>query len=43
VADNICKTTAAVAELSVCQLFTSAALIGILGVLGGGGGTESSL
>lgn len=42
VADNICETTAVVAELSVCRLFTSAALINILGFLGGGN-TDSSL
>lgn len=42
VADNICKMTAVVAELSVCRLFTSAALIDLSGFLVGGH-TDSSL
>lgn len=40
-ADNICRTTAVVAELSVCQLFMSAALMGILGFLVGGNADSS--
>lgn len=41
-ADNICKTTAVVAERGVCQLFMSAALMDIL-VFPVGGDTDSSL
>lgn len=41
-ADSSCKTTAVVAELGVCQLFVSAALMDILG-FPVGGDIDSSL